>query len=415
MILVSPPSSAIHAKIELPGSKSISNRLLMIRAISGLELHFRNLSDSEDTVLLAKSLGEIKGKRSATIDIHHAGTDMRFLTAYLAVTEGEWILTGSERMKQRPIGELVEALRKLGADIAYTEKEGFPPLKIKGKKLDGGRIEMDGSISSQFISALLMISTTFEKGLDLTLKGEIVSLPYITMTIELLKQFGVFVSFIGNKLITKASEFTLFNENIFIESDWSAASYWYSIVALSEKAEIELLFLEQDSLQADCLLPALYNKLGVKTEYIEKGVRLSKKTISDIEFKYDFTNCPDIAQTVAVSCLGLGIKADLSGLKTLKVKETDRLVALKNELEKFGAKIEITNDVLKLIPPPTLRTPNSTPVTAGIQTYGDHRMAMCFAPLSIKNPKIKIEHPEVVDKSYPAFWDDLEEAGFSLD
>jgi 3-phosphoshikimate 1-carboxyvinyltransferase len=410
MIRVSPPSSAIQAKIELPGSKSISNRLLMIRAISGLDLHFRNLSDSEDTVLLAKALGEIKGKRSATIDIHHAGTDMRFLAAYLAVKEGEWILTGSERMKQRPIGELAEALIKLGADIAYTEKKGFPPLKIKGKILEGGKIEMEAGISSQFISALLMISTTFKNGLELTLKGEIVSFPYITMTVELLKQFGVFVSFTGNRLVTKPSEFTLLNENVFIESDWSAASYWYSIVALSEKAEIELLFLERDSLQADCVLPELYNKLGVKTEFIEKGVRLSKKTMGDSEFKYDFTNCPDIAQTVAVSCLGLGIKTELSGLKTLKIKETDRLIALKTELEKFGAKVEITSDSLKLIPPSKLLTPNSS-----ISTYNDHRMAMCFAPLSIKNPKMKIEHPEVVDKSYPAFWDDLEEAGFSVD
>jgi 3-phosphoshikimate 1-carboxyvinyltransferase len=410
MIFVSPPSSAIATRIELPGSKSISNRMLMIRAISGLDIHFKNLSDSEDTVLLAKALGEIKGKKTATIDVHHAGTDMRFLAAYLSVKEGEWMITGSERMKQRPIGELVNALRKLGADISYIGKEGFPPLKINGKKLQGGTIEMDSSISSQFISALLMISSAFENGFELNLNGKMVSAPYITMTAELLKQFGSDVSFAGNKIITKPSKLLLTNDTVFVESDWSAASYWYSIVALSEQAEVELSFLDHDSLQADRILPELYNKLGVKTNFTEDGIRLTKKTISEIEFKYDFTDCPDIAQTVAVTCLGLGMIANLSGLKTLKIKETDRIAALKTELEKFGAKVEITEDALKLLPPVKLLSPGSA-----LSTYSDHRMAMSFAPLAIKHPKMKIEHPEVVDKSYPGFWDDLELAGFSLD
>lgn len=409
MIRIDPPSSAIDAYIELPGSKSISNRLLMIRAISGLDINFRNLSDSEDTVLLAKALGAIKGKQSGVLDIHHAGTDMRFLAAYLANRKGEWTLTGSERMKQRPIAELVDALRKLGADISYSENEGFPPLKIKGKKLKGGPMEIDGSISSQFISALVLISPNFENGLELTIKGEIVSLPYISMTVELLKQFGVFISFQGNKIITSPLEFTLLNTNVFVESDWSAASYWYSIAALSESVEIDLLHLDRESLQADCILPELYNKLGVKTEYIEKGVRLSRKPVSETELRYDFTNCPDIAQTVAVTCLGLGVKANLTGLKTLKIKETDRITALKTELEKFGAIVEITNDALSITPPSALRTPNSE-----LRTYNDHRMAMCFAPLTIKSPGLKIEHPEVVEKSYPAFWDDLEQAGFTI-
>jgi 3-phosphoshikimate 1-carboxyvinyltransferase len=410
MIRISPPSFSVKTKIELPGSKSISNRLLMIRAISGLNIHFKNLSDSEDTVLLAKALGEVKGKKSATLNIHHAGTDMRFLTAYLATKEGEWTLTGSERMKQRPIKELVQALQNIGADISYAEKEGFPPLKIKGKKLKGGVVEIDGSISSQFISALVLISPAFENGLELSLKGEIVSVPYISMTIELLKQFGVFVSFSGNKIITKPSDFTLLNINFFIESDWSAASYWYSIAALAQEADIELLYLNRNSLQADCVLPDLYAKLGVKTEYTDKGIHLTKKAVSETEFKYDFTNCPDIAQTLAVTCLGLCIPAELKGLKTLKIKETDRISALKTELEKSGAEVSVTNDSLRIIPPATLPTTNHE-----LQTYNDHRMAMSFAPLCIKNPKMQIEHPEVVEKSYPAFWDDLEEAGFSLD
>lgn len=410
MIRLSPPSSAIAAEIGLPGSKSISNRLLMIRAISGMDVHFKNLSDSEDTVLLAKALGEVKRKRPAIIDIHHAGTDMRFLTAYLATNGGEWRLTGSERMKQRPIRELVEALRGLGGDILYTEREGFPPLKIVGKKIKGGAIEMNGSISSQFISALLLISPVFERGLELTLTGDIVSRAYINMTVALLKQFGIDVSFTGNKVVTKPSEFVLLEDDFFVEPDWSAASYWFSIVALAEEAEIELFNLHKDSLQADSVLPDMYNNLGVRTEFTENGIRLTKKSVSGIEFRYDFTNCPDIAQTVAVTCLGLGIAAELRGLRTLKIKETDRIAALKTELEKFGAEVEITNDSLKLFPPLILRTPNT-----GLSTYNDHRMAMSFAPLCIKNPKMQIEHPEVVGKSYPAFWDDLESAGFSVD
>lgn len=409
MIRISPPSS-LCTSIELPGSKSISNRLLMIRAISGLNIHFKNLSDSEDTVLLAKALGEVKGKKSATLDIHHAGTDMRFLSAYLATKEGEWTITGSERMKQRPIGELVDALQKLGADISYTEKSGFPPLKIKGKKLKGGEIEIDGGISSQFISALLLVAPTFGNGLDLTLKGDIVSVPYINMTVELLKQFDIPVSFEGNRIHTKPAPFTVKNSDFFVEADWSAASYWFSMVALSQHAEVELYHLERRSLQADCVLPDLYNKLGVKTEYIEKGIRLTKKALTEVEFSYDFTNCPDIAQTVAVTCLGLGLAAELKGLKTLKIKETDRIAALKTELEKFGATVNVTNDSLSIIPPSTLRTTNYQ-----LRTYNDHRMAMSFAPLAIKIPEIKIEHPEVVEKSYPAFWDDMEQAGFSLD
>lgn len=409
MIQVFPPKEGIETIIELPGSKSISNRLLMMRAISELPIHFKNLSDSEDTILLAKALGQIVGKRSATIDIHHAGTNMRFLTAYLAVNEGEWIITGSDRMKKRPIAELVNALRELGADITYLEKEGFPPLKIIGKKLYGGRIDIDGSISSQFISALLLIAPSFGDELEIVLKGNIVSAPYIKMTIELLKLFGVYISFNENKIKVSSSKFMMDNDQVLVESDWSAASYWYSMVALSENAVVELHFLDKHSLQADSILPVIYHGLGVHTEFIETGVRLTKKKVVEVEFRYDFTNCPDIAQTIAVTCFGLGLKANFSGLQTLKIKETDRIFALKTEFEKLGAKVEATDNSLVIIPGALLSVDNAT-----LATYEDHRMAMSFAALAVKYPGLRIEDPEVVNKSYPAFWDDMEEAGFEL-
>lgn len=399
----------INANIELPGSKSISNRLLIIRAILKLETRFKNLSDAEDTILLAKALGKIQNAKSATIDIEHAGTDMRFLTAYLSVTEGEWIITGSDRMKERPIGELVNGLKKFGAEISYLENEGFPPLKIKGKKLEGGKIEINAGISSQFISALLLIAPTFINGLELKLTGEIVSWPYIQMTIDLLKHFGISIEAENNLITIKNSESDVHHSTFAIESDWSSASYYYSVMALANKADIILMQYSKESIQADSVLPEIYDSLGVKTEFIRTGIKLSKKEINISEFNYDFTNCPDIAQTLAVTCLGLGIKANLTGLRTLKIKETDRIIALKNELEKFGAEINVTNDSIKIIPKASL------PISKiHIQTYNDHRMAMCFAPLVLKCGELKIENPDVVEKSYPAFWEDLPLVGVEV-
>lgn len=400
----------INANIEIPGSKSISNRLLMIRAILNLDIKFKNLSEAEDTVILAKALGKIKDSKSATIDIEHAGTDMRFLTAYLSVTVGEWIITGSDRMKERPIGALVESLRKIGADISYLEKEGFPPLKIKGKKLDGGKMEIDASISSQFISALLLISPTFKNGLELKLNGEIVSQPYIKMTIELLKQFGILFT-VGSNIITlRSAEIKDDEPKISIESDWSSVSYYYSIMALAEKAEMILMHFNKESLQADSVLPEIFDLLGVKTEFIRTGIKLTKQEIKIKEFTYDFVHCPDIAQTIAVTCTGLGIKANLTGLQTLKLKETDRIITLKNELEKFGAQVIITNNSIHIDPKPI----EIKPQVINIQTYNDHRIAMSFAPLAIKASELKIENPDVVGKSYPGFWDDLPLAGIEI-
>ena len=409
MIKLIAPKYPIKGSIILPGSKSISNRLLILRAVHNSKVKFINLSDADDTLILAKALGKIQESKSATIDIHHAGTDMRFLTAYLSAKEGEWILSGSDRMKKRPIGELVRALKAIGADISYLEQDGFPPLKIKGKKLAGGKIEIDGSISSQFISALLLIGTTFSNGLELVLKGEIVSRPYIKMTIELLKQFGIKFDFSKDRIVLKEITSNIKHQTLNIESDWSAASYWYSIIALQNGSEMTLENLSQNSLQADSILPKIYDKLGVRTEFTSKGIKLTNKPIEISEFKYDFTDCPDIAQTLAATCVGIGIKAELSGLQTLKHKETDRISALKTELEKFGAIVQTTNNSLTILHTTTLRTPN-----AELRTYQDHRMAMSLAPLSLKVPELKIADPEVVDKSYSAFWDDLELCGFDV-
>ncbi|MBX3163265.1 MAG: 3-phosphoshikimate 1-carboxyvinyltransferase [Bacteroidetes bacterium] len=409
MIFLSSPQHKINASLKLSGSKSISNRLLILREVLNANFELKNLSDSEDTVLLQNALQQVKNKTQATINIHHAGTDMRFLTALLAVTNGEWQLTGSERMKQRPIGELVNALRTLGADIQYLEKENFPPLKITGKTLQGGKVEINGNISSQYISALLLVAPLFKNGLKISLKSDLVSRPYIDMTISLLKQFGVNVNASENVIEVFPTKINSQKTSFVVESDWSSASYWYSICAVSQNAEIELSFLHKHSLQADSVLPALYEQFGVTTVFKENSVLLSCNKKSDLKgFNFDFTDCPDIAQTLAVTCFTLNIPATLTGLQTLKVKETDRIFALKTELEKLGAKVIATENSLQLQPT------TKFPAEAIIETYNDHRMAMSFAPLAFVIPKLNIKNPEVVSKSYPAFWEDLKTVGFSV-
>ncbi len=420
MLQLSAPEHIIKATVQLAGSKSISNRLLILNEVLDLNLILENNSTSEDTLLLQNALDQIKNKKGGTIDIHHAGTDMRFLTALLATKEGEWILTGSERMKQRPVGELVNALRSLGAEISYLEKENFPPLKIKGKKLKGGQLEIDGSISSQFTSALLLISPTIENGLELSLKNEIVSWPYILMTLDLLSQFGLKVSTILNTIkvlptLDKKQETR--NKKFFVESDWSAASYWYSIVALSKNAEITLVGLTKSSSQGDSVLQEIFTKLGVSSQFTNQGLVLTKNANVSTQFEYDFTDCPDLAQTIAVTCFALGIQAKLTGLKTLKIKETDRILALKTELEKFGAMVVITENSIE-IKDARRKTQDQLP-TADCQlitteTYNDHRMAMSFAPLSLVFGPLNIQNPEVVSKSYPLFWEHLKSVGFSV-
>ena len=408
MIQIIAPRFPINCSIKLSGSKSLSNRLLLLKEILDLKIDLKNLSDSEDTTLLLKALRQIKEAKNKNINILDAGTDMRFLTALLAIKKGTWTITGSDRMKKRPIGELVAALKSLGAEIEFLEKENYPPLEIKGKIILGGALKIDASQSSQFISALLLISPKLKNGLVLTLKNRIVSSPYIEMTSALLKKFNVPISKLKNTYTVNSSTKSKQIKVIKIESDWSSASYWYSICALSKNAKIELNFLNKKSLQSDSILPELYKILGVETKYKKNSIIISRKKLETKSISYNFINCPDIAQTFAVTCFGLGICAKLIGLSTLKFKESDRIIALKTELEKMGAKLVITNNSIEL------KKSNPIPFEGIIETYNDHRMAMSFSPLALVYNSIKIANPEVVSKSYPRFWKDLKSVGFSV-
>jgi len=408
MIQIIAPKFPINCSINLSGSKSISNRLLLLKEILDLKIDLKNLSDSKDTTLLLKALRQIKEAKNKNINILDAGTDMRFLTALLAIKKGTWTITGSDRMKKRPIGELVSALKSLGAEIEFLEKENYPPLEIKGKIILGGTLKIDASQSSQFISALLLISPKLKNGLVLTLKNKIVSSPYIEMTAALLKKFNVQISKLKNTYTVNSRTKSNQIKAIKIESDWSSASYWYSICALSKNAKIELNFLNKKSLQSDSILPELYKILGVKTKYKKNSIIISRKKLETKSINYNFINCPDIAQTFAVTCFGLGICAKLNGLSTLKFKESDRIIALKTELEKMGAKLVITNNSIEL------KKSKPIPFEGIIETYDDHRMAMSFSPLALVYNSIKIANPEVVSKSYPRFWKDLKSVGFSV-
>lgn len=391
-----------NIKINISGSKSESNRMLILQA-QFPNISIENLSESDDTIVLQKAFKNLSGK----IDIHHAGTAMRFLTAYFSAKEGaDIILTGSQRMQERPIGILVKALRSLGADINYLENEGFPPLKIVGKKLQKSEVKIKANVSSQYISALMLIAPMLPNGLKIDLEGKATSVPYIEMTLSLLKSIGIKGSFSKNE-ITIFSEKNIEETALIVESDWSSASYFYSLVALSETCEITLGSFSKESLQGDAALVQIYNSLGVQTVFntSEKTILLSKKnTELPDSLLLDLSNTPDLAQTIAVTCFGLKIGCKLTGLHTLKIKETDRLSALKNELEKMGAAIQIDDDSLHL-EIASLIHPNKT-----IETYQDHRMAMAFAPLSLKT-KLTINNAEVVSKSYPKFWEDLQKAG----
>lgn len=391
--------------ITITGSKSETNRLLLLQALyPNITIH--NLSQSDDSDAMQKAL---LGNEEA-VDIHHAGTAMRFLTAYYAVKEGsEIVLTGSSRMKERPIGVLVDALRSLGAKIEYAENEGFPPLKITGQKLEKNKVSIKADVSSQYISALLLIAGRLENGLELTLDGEITSRPYIDMTLSLLDQIGVENHFEGNVItILPKSVIEDQKTEVVVESDWSSASYFYSIVALADKGTtITLSSYKKNSLQGDSALADIYRQLGVETTYGENNITLSKiENFVPATVRLELNNTPDIAQTIAITCFGLGIGCELTGLHTLKIKETDRLEALKTEMQKLGAKISVTNNSL------LLEASNSINKDIAIATYNDHRMAMAFAPLAIKT-SIIINDAEVVSKSYPVFWDDLLKLGFS--
>ncbi len=413
-LVLSHPTKVANGIINLPASKSISNRLLLMRAVSGFaDLEIENLSNARDTVILNNILSNLA--KNNHVDAHDAGTVMRFLTAYLSCKEGEWILTGSERMQQRPIGVLVGVLKSLGADIEYVNKQNYPPLKIKGKKLQGGKIEIDGSVSSQFLSALLMISPLYMEPLELQIKNNLVSVPYVEMTLKLMQQWGINYNWKNNVISVQNTLYKTPSEKLFVESDWSAASYFYSILSLANEGEITLPHLHKNSLQGDSVCAELFVQLGISTAYIEKGLVLSKNNFTKENFEYDFVNCPDLAQTLAVCCAAKNISASLTGLQTLVLKETDRIAALKTELEKFGVDIITGKDFIKITAKPDPDSYRDRNRKLCIQTYNDHRMAMSFAPLATCLDKIEIENSEVVEKSFPHFWEELKKVGFSIE
>jgi 3-phosphoshikimate 1-carboxyvinyltransferase len=403
--IVNPQSS-----ISITGSKSETNRLLLLQALYP-NLTLENTSNSDDSDVMAKALST--DCHTELVEVHHAGTAMRFLTAYYAIQENrEVVLSGSTRMKERPIKILVEALKQLGAEITYEENDGFPPIRIKGKKLTQSKVSLPANVSSQYISALLLIAPRLENGIELTLEGEITSVPYIKMTLALLNEIGVETSFVGNKITVKNLSLIPYPLSLTVESDWSSASYFYSIIALSKiGTQITLSSYKQNSLQGDSALAEIYKEFGVETVFVDNSILLQKNHNPQLTtHNLQLNNSPDIAQTIAVTCFGLGIGCHLTGLHTLKIKETDRLEALKTELTKLGANISVTNNSLTLNSPPLEGCPKGGGV---IKTYQDHRMAMAFAPLALKVP-IMIEETEVVSKSYPTFWEDLKSIGFVI-
>ena len=403
--LIKAPEERLRASVQLPASKSISNRALILNALSYSPYDIQNLSDCDDTEVMVKALNS----DSRDFDIKAAGTAMRFLTAFLSKIVGEWTITGTERMKNRPIKLLVDALNSLGARIEYMEKEGYPPLRIFGSALQGGEISLAGGVSSQYISALLMIAPLMEKGLTLHLEGNIISRPYINLTLQLMEQFGVKAIWNGQTIKILPQEYKPIRFTV--ESDWSAASYWYSIMALSKNAEIELLGLFKNSLQGDAAGAKLFSQLGVGTTFTDRGVMLKYNGNVTKKLIYNFVNEPDLAQTFVVTCVLLNIPFRFTGLQSLKIKETDRIEALKTELRKLGYLLTDSNDSI-LEWNGERCEPEADP---NIATYEDHRMAMAFAPAALVLPKgLKVADPEVVTKSYPAYWEDLRKAGFAL-
>ncbi|MDB0022291.1 3-phosphoshikimate 1-carboxyvinyltransferase [Flavobacteriaceae bacterium] len=404
--LINHNNDSFSNSFEISGSKSESNRLLILNSIYG-NLKINNLSNSDDTVILDKYITNLESH----IDVHHAGTAMRFLTALLAIkTNKKFVITGSQRMKERPIKILVQALNKLGANISYFDKKGFPPLIIKGQEIFGGEISLSSNISSQYISALMLIAPILKNGLLINLEGKITSKPYLEMTLAILKKIGINCYF-KNNIISIEHCSKINNSAISIESDWSSVSYFYSIVALSNAAELNIGTFYKSSIQGDVKLYEIYAKLGVETKFIKSSSRILIKKINDFikpdHIDLDLTENPDIAQTIAVTCFGLGISCDLFGLHTLKIKETDRLEALRIELSKLGANVKVTNNSFHLAPTFSINNGIS------IETYNDHRMAMAFAPLALMTPII-INNPDVVTKSYKDFWKDLKSLNFNL-
>lgn len=394
-----------EAVIELPASKSISNRALILDALSYSPYGIENLADCDDTHVLVRALNS----NGTHFDIGAAGTAMRFLTAFLSKVVGEWTITGSERMKNRPIGALVEAINALGGRIEYMEKDGFPPLRIYGSALQGGEIRMPGNISSQYISALLMIAPLMEKGLTVRLEGEVISEPYIRLTLGMMESYGVRGTFQGNSITVPPQEYRPIRYTV--EPDWSAASYWFEIGALSQgDMLVRIPELRMESLQGDSACRMLFELLGIRMKMEGKDALLRPNGKGVSLFEYNFIEIPDLAQTFAVTCALKGVPFRFTGLQSLRIKETDRIEALKRELKKLGYVLTDTADTLAWDGERCEQ--ELDPV---IETYEDHRMAMAFAPAALVRPEgITVANPQVVTKSYPGYWDDLKKAGFTI-
>jgi 3-phosphoshikimate 1-carboxyvinyltransferase len=418
LLHLSKPGADLRGTIALDGSKSISNRALIVLALAGADpaQYLRRLSTSKDTVTLLRLLTQ----NGDVLDAGDAGTTFRFMTAYLATRPGAQVLTGSARMRERPVGALVEGLRALGANIEFLEKEGYPPLKIGDMKRAEGQgratVNIHAGTSSQFLSALLLIAPYLPGGLELVPEGPLVSRPYLEMTVKLMQYFGGKADWQGERIVVEPGEYEA--KSFTVEADWSAASYWYSMAAFAQKADLRLEGLFKKSWQGDSVLGEMMERFGVRTEYDADGVRLTKSAEAPRSvFEWDFVECPDIAQTLAVVCAGLGVRGIFSGLETLYIKETDRITAIKNELAKTGASFaKLPKHFSKKQPEKTFFLVDGKALLENVPrfaTYGDHRMAMAFAPLAFLGP-VEVEHPEVVRKSYPQFWEHLEQAGFEV-
>ena len=399
MIKISSKNKIIYGSIDLESSKSISNRLLIIKKLCKTQFEIQNLSNAKDTKILNELLDSFN--KRIELNCEDAGTALRFLIAFLSTKEGIWRVSGSKRMHERPVKPQIDCLKELGAEIKYLEKEGFPPIEIKSKKLKSKKLSLPGDISSQFISALLLIAPTIENGLNLEITSKVLSKPYIDMTLGLMSEFGIEYSWENNVIKVKQQNYLA--KNIEVENDWSAASFWYSFLALSISGEIKIPNLFADSLQGDSVLSSIYSKLGIKTEFNEDSIVLYKTKIIAKEIDLDLSNHPDLALPIIVTCCGLGIKAHLIGLESLKIKESKRLESIKKELRKFNISCEIDSSSIKIKENQKIVQPKST-----IECHNDHRIAMSIAPLCMKVNSIKFDNKNVVNKSYPKFWEDFD-------
>lgn len=400
-------SKTLQSEILLPASKSISNRLLVMRSLEKALVHFDNLSESDDTCLMRLYLSFIAtcsdSKIPMVVDAHNAGTVFRFLTAYLAQKPGKWLVTGSDRMKQRPVADLVAALRSVGAEIEYKEIEGYPSLMIYGKRLSGDEVEINASTSSQFVSAMMLVAPHFTNGLKIKLTGKAVSTSYIDMTLKLMRDFLVEVDYKDNEIHVQHGHY--FVRKLTVEADWSSAAFWYQMVAFLSDARISLPGLQDKSTQGDRFLVEVFEKLGVHTEFSEQGVVLTHSGKTSSEIKFDFSDAPDIVPSVMTTCAALGVKGFFTGIEHLRVKESDRIAVMQNELGKIGAQIEKNGNGYELIPG------KKTSEQLVFESYKDHRIAMCLAPLALLYDEVKVGDPDVVIKSYPNYWKDLESTG----